>query len=123
MTDLLGDALEVVGAVSPMQLVEEYKSAHVLAYPSLHEGFGLPLLEGMAAGMPVVSSDATCLPEVAGDAAALVPPSDVEGWANALAEALAEPDRRSAAARARLDAFSWERTGAVVREALVRAAG
>ena len=123
MTELLGDALEVTGAVTPAQLVEEYKSAHVLAYPSLHEGFGLPLLEGMAAGIPVVCSDATCLPEVAGDAAALVPPSDVEGWASALAQALAEPGRRADAARARLDAFSWESTGAIVREALLRAAG
>jgi glycosyltransferase involved in cell wall biosynthesis len=123
MTALLGDALEVVGAVSPAELVDEYKSAHVLAYPSLHEGFGLPLLEGMAAGLPVVSSDATCLPEVAGDAAALVDPGDAEGWASALDEALADPQRRAAAARARLGMFSWERTGAVVRDALERAAG
>lgn len=123
MTELLGDALEVVGAVSTEQLVAEYGAASVLAYPSLHEGFGLPLLEGMAAGIPVVSSDATCLPEVAGDAAALVPPSDVAGWAAALGEALADPDKRRAAAGLRLGAFSWERTGQVVRQALEHAAG
>lgn len=123
MTGLLGDAVDVVGPVSPQQLVREYASASVLAYPSLHEGFGLPLLEGMAAGIPVVSSSATCLPEVAGDAAALVAPDDVAGWAAALQDALERPDLRAVQAQARVRRFSWEATGAVVRTALERAAG
>lgn len=123
MRDLLGEALDVVGPVSTEQLVREYASATVLAYPSLHEGFGLPLLEGMAAGLPVVSSSATCLPEVAGEAAALVDPADVAGWAAALQDALEHPGRRQAEASERVRSFSWEATGEVVRSALERAAG
>jgi glycosyltransferase involved in cell wall biosynthesis len=123
MMSLLGDALEVVGSVTQAQLAEEYASAAVLAYPSLHEGFGLPLLEGMAAGLPVVSSNATCLPEVAGGAALLVSPFDVDGWAMAIERALALPDELREAARDRLRHFSWEQAGRVVRDALERAAG
>lgn len=123
MRSLLGEALEVVGAVSEEQLAREYAAASVLAYPSLHEGFGLPLLEGMAAGVPVVSSNATCLPEVAGGAALLVAPKDVIGWATAIEEALNRPEARQAAGRERVRLFTWERTGAVVRHALNHAAG
>jgi alpha-1,3-rhamnosyl/mannosyltransferase len=89
----------------------------------LHEGFGLPLLEGMAAGVPVVSSNATCLPEVGGDAALLVDPSDTAGWARAIRAALDAPEARVQAGFERARDFSWERTGAVIREALERAAG
>jgi glycosyltransferase involved in cell wall biosynthesis len=123
MTDLLGEALEVVGAVSELQLAEEYAGADVLAYASLHEGFGLPLLEGMAAGLPVVSSNATCLPEVAGDAALLVDPHDVSGWVDALQRALSGPTELVAAGRRRVGDFSWERTTAVVRDAVALAVG
>jgi glycosyltransferase involved in cell wall biosynthesis len=123
MTSLLGDALEVVGSVTQEQLAVEYASADVLAYPSLHEGFGLPLLEAMAAGLPVISSNATCLPEVAGGAALLVSPFDVDGWAMAIERALAAPDELREAAQARLHHFSWEQAGDVVRNALERAAG
>jgi glycosyltransferase involved in cell wall biosynthesis len=123
MRERLGDALEVVGAVSAAELSREYATADVLAYPSLHEGFGLPLLEGMAAGVPVVSSNATCLPEVGGGAALLVDPSDTAGWATAIRAALDAPEARVQAGLERVRDFSWERTGAVIREALERAAG
>jgi len=123
MQAMLGDGLELVGSVSQAQLVSEYQSASVLAYPSLHEGFGLPLLEAMAAGVPVVSSNATCLPEVAGDAALLVDPRDVTGWVEALRTALDAGDTLVRAGRERVKAFSWQRTGQVVRQALESAAG
>lgn len=123
MTDLLGPALDVVGAVSEQQLAEEYAGADVLAYPSLHEGFGLPLLEGMAAGLPVVSSNATCLPEVAGDGALLVEPHDVAAWAAALESALTSPEDLVARGRRRVGEFSWDSTTAAVREAIRLAAG
>ena len=123
MRNVLGASLEVVGAVTSGGLAQEYAGADVLAYPSLHEGFGLPLLEGMAAGLPVVCSSATCLPEVAGNAAQLVDPADVEGWATALASALKEPGSWSARGRARVAEFSWATTASVVREAMDFAVG
>ncbi len=123
MKQLLGGALEVVGAVSDQALAVEYSSADVLAYPSVHEGFGLPLLEGMAAGLPVVASTATCLPEVAGDAALLVDPHDDLAWAAALREALARPEGLVVRGRARVSQFSWERTGVAVRQAIEEAIG
>jgi glycosyltransferase involved in cell wall biosynthesis len=86
--------------------------ATVFAYPSLWEGFGLPVLEAMTCGTPVLTSDISSLPEVAGAAAVLVPPTDVEAIADgllrlledaALRADLAECGRRQAAN------FSWER--------------
>jgi glycosyltransferase involved in cell wall biosynthesis len=126
MRALLGTALEVTGPVPGERLAIEYQQADMLAFPSLFEGFGLPLLEAMAAGVPVVSSDATCLPEVAGQAALLVPPSDERAWADALGAVLAEPALAQRLARdgsARAATYTWERTAAVVRQALDLAAG
>lgn len=85
--------------------------AAVLAYPSRYEGFGLPPLEAMAAGVPVVASDAGSLPEVLGSAATLVPVGDVDALAAALGAALAldGPDRDAvvAAGRAHAATFTW----------------
>lgn len=126
MRALLGDALEVVGPVPLDQLAVEYAEADVLAYPSLYEGFGLPLLEAMAAGTPVVSSNATCLPEVAGVAALLVDPLDELAWVQALSSVLTSAELAhdlQERGRARAREFTWERTGAVVRQALELASG
>lgn len=83
-----------------------------LVYPSLYEGFGLPVLEGMAAGAPVITSNVSSLPEVAGDAAILVDPESTEALAEALREVLnpstAELLRKSGPRRAQL--FPWSRT-------------
>jgi glycosyltransferase involved in cell wall biosynthesis len=91
------------------------RHAAVLAYPSLDEGFGLPLLEAMALGTPVVAARAGAIPEVAGDAAVLVDPLDVDALAGALAAVIgdaalaADLVARGAARRA---AHSWEATAA-----------
>ena len=88
------------------------RGATAFAYPSRYEGFGLPPLEAMAAGVPVLTTTAGALPEVVGDAAVLVPPDDVDELAGALAAMLADPARRDALVRAgreRLACFSWER--------------
>jgi glycosyltransferase involved in cell wall biosynthesis len=87
------------------------RHATVLAYPSLDEGFGFPLLDAMQAGTPVVASTAGSIPEIAGDAALLRDPLDVDGLAEALAIALSDTivrERLVAAGNARWQQFDWQ---------------
>ncbi len=107
------DRVRLLGFVPDAELAALYASCAVFAYPSLYEGFGLPVLEAMACGAPVVTSDLSSLPEVAGDAALLVDPRDPAALGAALARLLADPAERSrlsAAGRARAATFTWERT-------------
>ena len=99
------------GFVADEDLPALYTLADLFAFPSLYEGFGLPVLEAMACGTPVVCSEASSLPEVAGDAALLVDPLDVDSWAAAMREALSDEElRRTLVARGLAQArrFSWE---------------
>jgi glycosyltransferase involved in cell wall biosynthesis len=101
------------GYVSERDKLALLSGATVLAYPSLYEGFGFPVLEGFAAGVPVLTSNVSSLPEVAGEAAVLVDPSDVDAIAAALTEMVADEDLRavlSAAGVARASRFTWEAT-------------
>ena len=89
------------------------EAASVLAYPSIYEGFGFPLLEAMSADLPVVAARAGSIPEVAGDAALLVEPTDDQGLAAALDRVLTDDTTRAelvARGRDRLGAFSWQET-------------
>jgi glycosyltransferase involved in cell wall biosynthesis len=107
-----GDRVRILGFVDDADLPALYRNAALLAFPSLYEGFGLPVLEAMACGTPVVCSNASSLPEVAGDAALLVDPLDVDGWARAIARVLEDADlRRGMIARGLAQAarFTWER--------------
>ncbi|HUB69875.1 MAG TPA: glycosyltransferase family 1 protein [Acidimicrobiales bacterium] len=122
---LLGERLLVLGEVSDEELRCLYAGASSLAVPSLHEGFGFPVLEAMAQGTPVVCSDIAALAEVSGGAAILVPPPDVDRWATSLEEVLSDPALRARlaeAGRERAEQFSWEKmatgTHAVYEELL-----
>jgi glycosyltransferase involved in cell wall biosynthesis len=121
----LGDRLRALGAVSDADLHALYKGAELFAFPSVHEGFGLPVLEAMAQGTPVLCSDRSSLPEVAGGAAVLVSP-ELDAWTAMLTELLQDAERRSGLAelgRARAAELTWERcaraTHAVYEEAAV----
>lgn len=98
------------GRVAESDLDLLYRTATLMAFPSLYEGFGLPLLEAMSRGCPIVASDAGSLPEVAGDAAVLVDPIDVAGWASALGALIDDPARRTVLIRRgfeRATQFTW----------------
>lgn len=112
-------ALGLAGdVIFPGQLAEAllpalYRAAVVVAYPSLHEGFGLPILEAMASGAPVVTSDRSSMKEVAGDAAVLVDPEDIQGLTEALRRAISDEGLREQLRQkglARSQEFRWERT-------------
>jgi glycosyltransferase involved in cell wall biosynthesis len=102
-----------LGATTDEELAVVLHGAAVLAAPSRAEGFGLPVLEAMAAGVPVVHSDVPALVEVAGGAGVTVPRNDANALAAALRAVLSDPataQAMSAAGRRRAEQFSWERT-------------
>jgi glycosyltransferase involved in cell wall biosynthesis len=127
-----GDTLEQIRAepgvryldhVDGADLTALYESAAVLAFPSLYEGFGLPLLEAMAHGLPSVVSSVGALPEVANGAAILVDPEDVSSIARGLERLLEDPALRKKIAdqgRRRAADFSWARAAEVTIEVLRR---
>jgi glycosyltransferase involved in cell wall biosynthesis len=103
----LGPRVEVAGYVDKAELASLYRGAACLVFPSLYEGFGLPMVEAMASGTPVVATTAGALPEVAGEAAILVEPGNAEALAAGVEQALAERDRLVAAGLERSRRFSW----------------
>ena len=123
--DALGELPEWVdrrGLVSTPELHELYRSASVLAFPSLYEGFGLPPLEAMASGCPVAASRAGSIPEVCGDAAVLFDPYDPADIATGIREALARSAELYAAGIEQVRKFTWQRCRDVHVQAYLDAA-
>jgi glycosyltransferase involved in cell wall biosynthesis len=109
-----------MGNVNREELAQSYAQVDLFLYPSLLEGFGLPLLEAFACGTPVVTSNTTALPEVAGNAAFLVDPQSPEAIAQAVEKVMTKPAlRRQMIARGfkRSQQFTWEKTARLTLQA------
>lgn len=105
----------MTGYVSDDELTWLYRNCFVNLYPSLFEGFGLPVLEGMQHGAVTIASKCSSIPEVAGEAAILLESEDTESWAQAmllLSVNRGERDRLSSAARKQAERFDWKRSAA-----------
>jgi O-antigen biosynthesis alpha-1,2-mannosyltransferase len=116
-------AVHFIGPVSENKLPSLYRGAEALVFPSLYEGFGLPILEAMACGTPVVTSNVTAMPEVAGDAALQVDPTSVEEISEAIKRIVSDTSLRRQLREkglARTAQFSWPSTAVRVREVLKR---
>ena len=109
----VGDRIKITGYVPDADVMPLLEHADLFAFPSLYEGFGLPVLEAQKAGVAVACSTAASLPEVAGEGAALFDPLSVDDMARVLLECLSDPVRRATLiekGRANVALFSWERT-------------
>jgi alpha-1,3-rhamnosyl/mannosyltransferase len=116
----LADRVVRPGRVSDADRDGCYRAALATVFPSRYEGFGAPVLEAMDVGCPVLAADATALPEVVGDGGWLLPPTDVDAWAAALARVRDDGDERArlaAAGRSRAARYP----GAVSARALLAA--
>jgi glycosyltransferase involved in cell wall biosynthesis len=111
-----------VGRVSDDELAALYRGARCLVYPSLYEGFGLPVLEAMSCGTPVVTSSGGATEEVGDGAAVLVDPHDPAAIAAGIEDALARPDELRAKGLERATAFSWDRVARETRAVYERVA-
>jgi glycosyltransferase involved in cell wall biosynthesis len=109
----LDDRIRWTGYVSDEDLCALYSSCQLFIYPSIYEGFGLPLLEAMACGAPVVTSRIPAIVETVGTAACLITPTDIPALTRTIIELLRDTDQRnelSNAGKKRAEEFSWERT-------------
>jgi glycosyltransferase involved in cell wall biosynthesis len=119
-------AVNALGVVSDARLDALYREAEALVYPSLYEGFGLPVLEAMARGTAVVAARASSVPEVLGQAGVLVDPTDAGAWIESVRAIIEDRARRSAlqaAGQARAATFTWARTAQATYEVYVQAVG
>jgi glycosyltransferase involved in cell wall biosynthesis len=120
----IGDGLRVLGFVPDDDLPALYRAAEIFVYPSDYEGFGIPVLEAMAAGTPAITIDNSALAEVAGSAAVLLGSAGVEELTDALERLAADPTLRVEYAergRARAAQFTWAETARQTLETLVEA--
>jgi glycosyltransferase involved in cell wall biosynthesis len=116
------DLIQRIGYVPDEDLAALYSGADAFCFPSMYEGFGLPILEAMACGTPVVTSTRGSLPEIAGDAALLIDPTSVDEIGRALVRVLSDPNLRTrliTAGEVRARHFSWRVTTSVTLDLLV----
>lgn len=116
----LKDHITYKGYIEHDQRESLYAGARAVVLPSLDEGFGLPVLEAMSAGVPVIASNRGSLPEVAGDAGVLLEANDVSAWASAIERIATDTPWANQLANAGLErarAFTWERSAAELRRA------
>ncbi len=109
----ISDKVHFTGYVERADLPGIYNMADVFIYPSVYEGFGLPVLEAMACGTPVITSNVSSMPEIVGDAGVLLTPNDSQALAQALLELINDPvyrQRLSTKGLERAAAFTWDRT-------------
>jgi glycosyltransferase involved in cell wall biosynthesis len=115
------DRVRILGYVDDADLPALYRGATLFVFPSLYEGFGLPVLEAMACGVPAVCSNASSLPEVAGDAALLVDPHDTDELTSAMVRGLEDTALRQemvAKGLAQAAGFTWEQAARQLLQAL-----
>jgi glycosyltransferase involved in cell wall biosynthesis len=115
----LGGYVHLIGFADDVDLPSLYSGAEMVVFPSLYEGFGFPVLEGMASGVPVITSNVSSLPEVAGEAALLVDPYQIEEIASAICQLLDDTDLRNTLTRRGLEQarrFTWERSAAHLQQ-------
>ncbi|MGZ4333397.1 MAG: glycosyltransferase family 4 protein [Gaiellaceae bacterium] len=117
-----GDHVRWLGRPSDEELATELRGARCLAYPSLWEGFGIPVLEAMLCGTPVVTSTGSAMEEVAGDAAELVSPTEVDSIAAGIERALGRRSELRAAGLARAARFTWAATADAIVACYAKAA-
>jgi glycosyltransferase involved in cell wall biosynthesis len=120
--DVRGPHVRWLGRPSDEELAVHLRGALCLAYPSLWEGFGIPVLEAMLCGTPVVTSRDSAMSEVAGDAAELVDPEDIDSIAAGIERALGRREELRSAGLARAGAFGWDATADAVVASYERAA-
>ncbi len=102
--------IHFTGFVADNDLPYVFSQSELLLYPSLYEGFGLPILDAFTCSVPVITSSISSLPEVAGDAAILVDPASTEQIIDGIKTALKNPDKLIALGHAQLESFSWKKT-------------
>ena len=109
----IGKQTEFKGVVSEAELIALYQQASLFVFPSLYEGFGLPVLEAMACGCPVIASNTSSLPEVVGNAGILVNPTSTTELMEAMAQVLTDTTLAQTlrkTGREQAEQFSWEKT-------------
>ena len=121
----IGDRILLVGHVAQEALPAVYQGAELFLFPTLYEGFGLPVVEAMASGLPVITSNTSALKEIAAGYADLVNPLDVEGMAKSIVQGVSDADHREALrklGRRRAQDFHWrqaaEKTLEIYRQAI-----